>query len=68
VNLLKDYFNYEGTIFYDLNKPEGQKKRILDNSEMQKIHNIRFTSIKDGIFKTSKWFEKNYHKKNGIRL
>ena len=68
VNLLKDYFKYEGAIFYDLNKPEGQKKRILDNSKMQKIHKIKFTSIKDGIFKTSKWFEKNYNKKNGIRL
>ena len=35
---------------------------------MCKIHNIKFTTIKDGIFKTSKWFEKNYNKKNGIRL
>ena len=26
VNLLKDYFNYQGNIFYDSNKPEGQKK------------------------------------------
>jgi len=66
--LLKHYFNYKGNIFYDSNKPEGQKKRILDNSEMYKIHNIRFTTIKDGIFKTAKWFEKNYNKKNGIRL
>ncbi len=68
VNTLSDYFKFDGKIVYDLSKPEGQKKRILDNSKMKKIYKIKFTSIKDGIFKTSEWFEKNYHKKNGIRL
>ncbi len=50
---------YEGEVFWDENKPDGQLKKLLNVSKMQKVIQIDRTSIIDGLRKTIDWYINN---------
>ena len=55
--IISDYFNKE--IKWDLTKPKGDMKRIL-NMERAKSYGFKSeVSLEDGIHRTIKWYEKN---------
>ena len=55
-------FNYENSIIFDKEKPDGQYKKTANNSKLLNlIKNFEFTPIEEGISKTIDWFEENYN-------
>jgi GDP-L-fucose synthase len=51
-------FEYENHMVFDTSFSDGQyKKTVSAEKLLSKINNFEFTSIKDGIEKTVKWFE-----------
>jgi len=61
VNLIVEYVGFEGKVIFDKDKPEGQFRKPSDNSKLLSyIPDFEFTSIKDGLKETIKWFVENY--------
>jgi nucleoside-diphosphate-sugar epimerase len=50
---------YTGEVFWNTEKPDGQMKKLLDTTRMKKTVEINPISVKDGIFKTTKWYIEN---------
>ena len=56
---LKDVIEYEGSIELDLDKPDGNPRKLLDSS---KINNLGWKSeinLVDGLKKTYSWYLEN---------
>ena len=51
--------NYNGEIFWNEDKPDGQLTKLLNPSKMQKIIQIDPIKIEDGIQKTVDWYTNN---------
>jgi len=59
-HLIAKACNYEGTIEWDLTKPDGQPRRCLDFAKAQQhLAWCAETSLEDGIQRTVEWWEKN---------
>lgn len=52
---------YEGKIEWDTTKPDGQKRKSLDISNMRDYVKSEFTPIDIGLEKTIKWYMENYN-------
>jgi len=63
-NLIKSISGYEGAIVWDVNYPDGTRKRRLDVSKINELGWKTGTEFKEGLQKTYKWFVENY---NSIR-
>jgi GDP-L-fucose synthase len=50
---------YEGEILWDISKPNGTARRVLDTSKMEALGWQAKTSLEDGINKTVDWFLAN---------
>ena len=49
-------------IVFDTSKSDGQYKKTATNKKLRKLlPNYKFTSLKDGIYETCKWFKENYN-------
>lgn len=63
IKQLVDYINeavgYEGEIFWNTEKPDGQMKKLLSVEKMKEYINIEPTNVKEGIAKTVKWYSLN---------
>ena len=63
IKQLVDYINeavgYEGEIFWNTEKPDGQMKKLLSVEKMKEYINIEPTNVKEGIAKTVKWYSSN---------
>lgn len=60
---------YKGKIKWDTSKPDGQMRKVFDNSRMKSTLNFECrTSLEEGLKKTIRWFEENYNKKGTVRL
>ena len=58
---------YEGDVFWDKEKPEGQYRKPSLNDKFLKIcPDFVYTSFDDGLEKTCKWFVDNYPNVRGI--
>lgn len=56
-------FNFTGKIVFDTTKPDGQFRKPVDTSKLQKLlPNFRYISVREGIEKTVQWFIKNKYK------
>jgi GDP-L-fucose synthase len=58
--LIKNIVGFEGEIVYDICKPDGTPRKLLD---VTRIHNLGWkhrTSLEEGIRKTYEWFVSNY--------
>ena len=61
VQVIVEAMDYEGKVFFDGSKPDGQYRKSTSNSKLQSfVPGYRFTSLKKGIEQTVKWFIKNY--------
>lgn len=58
IQLIVKNFDKSVRIEWDLDKPIGIKKKLLDNSQFLAIcPNYNFTSLQDGIEKTIRWYK-----------
>ena len=65
-NIVKKIIGYRGKILWDINKPDGTPRKLMDISRMNKIGWSYSTDLENGIKKTYQWFLKNINniKKN----
>jgi GDP-L-fucose synthase len=60
VNLLQQYTDFKGEIFYDLTKPIGEKRRVYDTHlAKSELDWVATTSIEDGLQKTVGWWNEH---------
>ena len=58
--LLSRISNFNGKIFWNKSKPDGQKRKILDNKLLRKNINWKQKiNVEKGLRLTVKWFLKN---------
>ncbi len=69
VNYISESMNFDKkNIDYDTSKPMGVLKKSMSNDKFIKLSNFKFTSLKDGILNTTKWYEQIYdNQKNNIK-
>jgi GDP-L-fucose synthase len=61
VDLLVNYFNFNGRVIFDDSKPDGQFRKPSDNSKlMSYLPDFKFTPIEEGLKETVEWFIENY--------
>ena len=58
-NLIKDVVGYEGILFFNSNKPDGMKIKVLDNSVLKKLGWKSKINIRKSLNKTYKWYLNN---------
>ena len=57
---IAELIEYKGDILWDLQKPDGTPRKILNSSKMKQLGWVSTTSLDDGILKTIKIFAKEY--------
>ncbi len=57
--LIKKVVDYKGEIFFDKTKPDGIKRKILDNSKIKKLKWESKINLEDGITSSYKEYIKN---------
>jgi len=60
VNKIKDIIGFDGEIVCDLSKPDGNPRKLLDNSRINSLGWKSSTSLDEGLMKTYKWFLTNF--------
>jgi len=60
--LAKDIIGYQGELFFDLTKPDGAERKVLDVSKSRRLGWIPKVSIEEGIRRTYKWYLKCGHR------
>lgn len=64
---VRELIGYRGEIAWDETKPDGKKEKIFDNRRLRALGLDCPTPLREGLQRTVKWFEDNYH--NGtVRL
>jgi GDP-L-fucose synthase len=59
VQLIAEIIGYDGDIYWDKSKPDGQPRRCLDTSKAEKEFGFTAkTDFREGLIKTIKWYEK----------
>jgi GDP-L-fucose synthase len=61
--LMADIVGYNGSIVFDSTKPDGVKRKLLDNSVVNSLGWRSKTTIRDGLMETYKWFLENKYNK-----
>ena len=59
IGVISDIIGYKGKITFNISKPDGTPRKLLD---VTKLHNLGWkhkTAFEDGIRATYKWFIKN---------
>uniref|UniRef100_A0A6C0AZ32 NAD-dependent epimerase/dehydratase domain-containing protein n=1 Tax=viral metagenome TaxID=1070528 RepID=A0A6C0AZ32_9ZZZZ len=56
--MINSHFGNE--MVFNTNFSDGQYRKTTDNSKLKRLINFEFTSLKDGIEETVKWFMSNY--------
>lgn len=56
--LMKEVVGYTGEIKTDLNMPDGNPRKLLDSTIINKLGWTHSTNLKDGLIKTYDWFLK----------
>lgn len=62
---IKHIVGYTGDMKFDLSKPDGTPRKLLDITKMNSLGWKAKTSLEDGIRKTYDWFLKKYGTKDG---
>ena len=57
---IKNLVNYEGDISYDLSKPNGNPRKLIDSSLINKLGWKSKIGIDEGLKKTYDWFLNNF--------
>ena len=56
VEIIVEEVGYEGEVFWDSSKPDGQMKKLLDTNKMKDTLDMDLVSLKQGIGKTVNWY------------
>tara|TARA_R110002110_G_scaffold140581_1_gene327971 strand:+ start:441 stop:1394 length:954 start_codon:yes stop_codon:yes gene_type:complete len=64
VEYIKEAVGYEGDVFWNTEKPDGQMKKLLSVEKMKDYIDIEPISVKDGIIKTVGWYSLNKKEAN----
>ena len=59
-SMIAKVISYEGDFIYDLSKPEGMQRKLVDTKEIEKLGWNAKYPIQEGLDKTYKYFLKNY--------
>ena len=62
VDHIVDAIGYDGDVFWNEDKPDGQLKKLLNPSKMKEIIQIDPTNIREGLRKTIDWYTNNKEK------
>lgn len=54
--MIKEIIEFEGKIFFDIKKPDGMPKKLLDSSQAKKLGWASKVSLKEGIKNTYEWY------------
>lgn len=57
---IKAVVGYDGDLQFDLSKPDGTPRKLMDSSKLSAMGWQPQTSFKEGIEKTYQWFAENY--------
>ena len=57
---IKKTIGYNGKLIFDISKPDGMPKKLLDVSKINKLGWHYKISLEEGLKKTYKWFLDNY--------
>ena len=58
--LIKGITSYDGEIVYDVTKPDGTPRKLLDVSKLNSLGWKAKTGLRDGIIVTYNWFVRHY--------
>ena len=58
--LVAELSQFKGAIHWDVTKPDGTPRKVLDNSRLQALGWSPKISLKDGIAETIRWFESKF--------
>jgi len=58
--IIADEVGFKGTIYWDLDKPDGAKQKLLDSTKIKNYGWIPKISLADGIKSTVNWYMQNY--------
>jgi GDP-L-fucose synthase len=59
---------HQGQIVWDVEKPDGTTRKLMDVSKMKEIGWEYSTELKEGIEKTYSWFLKNIEQLKEVKL
>ena len=62
VEYIIEAVGYEGEVFWNLEKPDGQMKKLLDTTRMKEYIAIAPVEIEEGIKSTVEWYSVNKDK------
>jgi GDP-L-fucose synthase len=65
-HLIASVTKYEGGIGFDLDKPDGTLKRVLDSSRLNKFGWKHKISLSDGLDSTYKWYKDNINEVRSV--
>ena len=51
--------DYEGEVFWNTEKPDGQMKKLLDTTRMKEYIDISPVEVEEGIKQTVEWYRLN---------
>lgn len=57
--LIKDIIGFKGKLKFDVTKPDGTPKKLLNVDKINKLGWSSTTSLKEGITKTIEWYKSN---------
>jgi GDP-L-fucose synthase len=61
VTIIRDNFNYKGSINWDVGKPDGAPKKVMDERRFKKVFpGFEFTAFENGIRETIKYYKSIY--------
>jgi GDP-L-fucose synthase len=55
-SLIQDTVGFKGEVIWNTDKPNGVKRKLLDNSLLQNLGFTPSTKLKDGLSRTYAWF------------
>ena len=65
VEIIARLIGYDGKIVWDVSKPDGQPRRMLDTSKAEEYFGFRArTPLEEGLKKTIQWYKEKYFERN----
>ncbi|KAH7283782.1 hypothetical protein KP509_34G023700 [Ceratopteris richardii] len=60
--LVKEVVGYEGCLTWDLSKPDGTPRKLMDNSKLESLGWHAKIPLREGLIDTYKWYVEHYAK------
>lgn len=67
-NIVSDIVKFKGQIVWDLSKPDGTPRKLMDISKIKKLGWEYSIEIREGIANTYEWFQKNIDNIKELKL